>query len=320
MPKTFAIGLLIFFCFFSHHAFARTETASPKIVFLNSYHNGFSWSDKILKTYRRKVAKFNGRVYPFHMDTKRNFDNEYLDLITVKSVAFIEEIKPDLIIASDDNASKYVIQKYFKNHKIPVVFVGVNLDAYVYGYPYENATGLVESAVLPPLLKALTKTLPKNSQYAVLFTNTTTSQKKLKYYQNIYADIHFEVVNSFEQWQFVVTDLTDKGYIIIMDNIASVNNFDAQKAHDFIAKNAKQLTVNLSSMHRTYTHFTYDNLPQEQGAWAARATLAILQGTRPVDIKIQKSKHFKLSQNKGLIADSNVHIPSTLIHLASKDD
>ena len=46
-----------------------------------------------------------------------------------KAKAEIDAFKPDVVIAADDNASKYLIEPYFKDAALPFVFCGVNWDA-----------------------------------------------------------------------------------------------------------------------------------------------------------------------------------------------
>ncbi|MEJ2660274.1 MAG: hypothetical protein P8Z73_06080, partial [Desulfobacteraceae bacterium] len=63
----------------------------------------------------------------------------------------IKEYNPDVVIASEDDASKYVVEPYFKNASIPFVFCGVNHSGDRYGYPYKNATGIIELDPIPKL-------------------------------------------------------------------------------------------------------------------------------------------------------------------------
>ncbi len=67
----------------------------------------------------------------------------------------IDSWQPDVVIASDDNASKYLIAPYYKGGDLPFVFCGLNWDASVYGFPAKNVTGMVEVAQIPQLLEVL---------------------------------------------------------------------------------------------------------------------------------------------------------------------
>jgi hypothetical protein len=49
------------------------------------------------------------------MDTKRNTDDHFKKNAAQKGKSVIEEYNPDIVIAADDNASKYLIVPYFKD-------------------------------------------------------------------------------------------------------------------------------------------------------------------------------------------------------------
>lgn len=89
------------------------------------------------------------------MDTKRNKSDDFIKEVALKAKNIIETFKPDVVIAADDNASKYLIEPYYKNASLPFVFCGVNWDASVYGYPYRNVTGMVEVAGAKKLVDLL---------------------------------------------------------------------------------------------------------------------------------------------------------------------
>jgi hypothetical protein len=71
----------------------------------------------------------------FRMDTKRNADEAFKKDAALKAKAEIEAFKPDVVIASDDNASKFLIEPYYKNASLPFVFCGVNWDEKCTGFP-----------------------------------------------------------------------------------------------------------------------------------------------------------------------------------------
>ncbi len=60
------------------------------------------------------------------MDTKRNTSEKFKKNAAIRAKTAIENFKPDLIIATDDNASKYLITPYFVDSKTPVVFARLN--------------------------------------------------------------------------------------------------------------------------------------------------------------------------------------------------
>jgi hypothetical protein len=114
------------------------------IVHIDSYHAGYRWSDGIRKGIQKALKNTGINLLTHQMDTKRRADESFKVSAAAKARAFIETTQPDLVIACDDNASKYLVSKYYKNVELPFVFCGVNWDELAYGYPYQNATGIVE--------------------------------------------------------------------------------------------------------------------------------------------------------------------------------
>ena len=110
-------------------------------MFVGSYHQGYEWSDGIADGIKMVTHETNAELQIFHMDTKRNNDETYIKQAALLAKSTIERLKPDVVIASDDNASKYLIMPYYKNADIPFVFCGINWDEKSYGYPYKKATG-----------------------------------------------------------------------------------------------------------------------------------------------------------------------------------
>ena len=62
-----------------------------------------------------------------------------------EAFAKIQKMKPDIIILSDDNATRYVAMRHLKESQFRFVFTGINWTAEEYGYPWKNCTGLIES-------------------------------------------------------------------------------------------------------------------------------------------------------------------------------
>ena len=62
----------------------------------------------------------------FFMDTKINKAESFKKASALKAKNIIDKWQPDLVIASDDNAVKYLVEKYLNDIDMPVLFMGVN--------------------------------------------------------------------------------------------------------------------------------------------------------------------------------------------------
>lgn len=65
-------------------------------------------------------------VSSFLMDTKRNTSQDYIENKSNQLYDSIIKINPDILIVSDDNAVKYIVQPKLDKLSMPIVFCGVN--------------------------------------------------------------------------------------------------------------------------------------------------------------------------------------------------
>jgi hypothetical protein len=86
------------------------------------------------------------------MDTKRNKSVAFKQSAAIAVKREIETWQPDVVIVSDDNAAKYVVEQYYRDANTPFVFSGVNWTVKEYGFPYSNVTGIIEVAPLEAML------------------------------------------------------------------------------------------------------------------------------------------------------------------------
>jgi len=104
-----------------------------RVLYVDSYHPAYE-SSQIKNAAAREILTTAGVELRFlYMDTKRNsapaFGREAGERVW-------DEIKgwnPDLLIAADDATVKYLVQPRLRDAALPVVFIGVNADASVYG-------------------------------------------------------------------------------------------------------------------------------------------------------------------------------------------
>jgi hypothetical protein len=115
-----------------------------KILWVSSYHEGYEANDDIERGIRAALKDRAVQLQVLHMDTKRNDAEDFGRQAGLRALAMVKEFAPDVVIASDDNAQKYLVVPYLLHTGIPIVFCGVNWDASIYGYPTNNVTGMVE--------------------------------------------------------------------------------------------------------------------------------------------------------------------------------
>ena len=158
---------------------ATAAAAAPppaRCLFVSSYHAGYEWNDGIERGLH-STLKDRCEIRKFYMDGKRNLGEAFANAKALEAKQLVETWKPDVIIAADDNVSKFLIMPYYKNAAIPVVFCGLNWTAEPYGYPYRNATGMIEVGPIEPLL-AEVLTVVKNPRRGVFLSADEMTQSK----------------------------------------------------------------------------------------------------------------------------------------------
>ncbi|MGZ2368796.1 ATP-binding protein [Ancylomarina sp. YFZ004] len=109
-------------------SFKGQSSNHKNILILNSYHNGLSWTDSIVSSIKREFSsELSSSIFIEHMDTKRYFSKEYLNVLARFYLDKYQDKKFDLIISTDNNAYDFLLEykeKLFGD--VPVLFCGLN--------------------------------------------------------------------------------------------------------------------------------------------------------------------------------------------------
>lgn len=119
----------------------RSEALGKKVLVVASSHAGYRWSDDIVAALGRELS--GAELTVFYMDTQKNHDQASAK--GEEAYALYQKIRPDAVIAIDDNAQAFFVVPYLKDKvDTPVIFCGINDDAAKYGFPASNVTGVLE--------------------------------------------------------------------------------------------------------------------------------------------------------------------------------
>ncbi|MEZ5583256.1 MAG: ABC transporter substrate binding protein [Candidatus Competibacteraceae bacterium] len=232
------------------------------------------------------------------MDTKRNTSEEFSKQAALQAKATIEEFQPDVVIASDDNAAKYLIMPYYRDADLPFVFCGVNWDASVYGFPYKNVTGMIEVALVSEILRHLNN-YAKGKKIGFIAADTLSERKNLDYYVKRF-NIDFEKVylaTTFAEWKQGFLNLQHEVDMIMMTSHVGIPDWDDQAAQAFVEENTRipvgvehlwEMPLALIGVAKDF---------EEMGVWSAYAALKILDGVPPDRIPIAANKNGHLLFN-----------------------
>lgn len=157
-----------------------SEPTHPKILLLNSYHQGYSWSDNVMNGIESSIYhQFpEAQINIEYLDTKRNSSSDYMEKL---SELFEKKYRPgfyDLIIASDDNGINFALEnrdQFFGD--VPLVFCGANSTDINTIQNYRKVTGVREYSDIEFTIELALRLLPDTDNIYVVNDKTVTGKK-----------------------------------------------------------------------------------------------------------------------------------------------
>jgi ABC-type uncharacterized transport system substrate-binding protein len=291
--------------------------AGKKVVIVNSYHQGYAWSDDI-EDGAAKVLRASGVQVEFvRMDTKRHGDEKSKKQAGLDAKAAIEKARPDAVIVADDNAVQYLLQPFFKDAAIPFVFCGVNWDAKPYGLPYRNATGMLEVALTTQLVDKL-KEYGKGKRVGFLTVDTETERAEQRAYREKlklqFASERF--VKSLADWKAAFQEMQGQVDVLLLGNFAGINDWDEAQAKAWAEANTRIPTGAMYDFMMPYAMLGIIKVASEQGIFAGKTAVAILKGESPSRIPIAANKEGQIMLNVKLASKAGVVFKPDLLRNA----
>lgn len=296
---------------------------NKKLFLAISYHEEYSGSKIYTEVIGKSMEAAGVEVRTFYLDSKNITDEKLLQERALQAKTIIEEWQPDLIIATDDAINKYLIMPYYKNARLPIIFIGVNWDASVYGYPYTNVTGQVEVELIESLISELKKYAP-GERLGFLSADSLTNKKSLQTYQERY-NIDFEeirLVNNFAAWKREYLALQEQVDILFLRNVGGIPDWNHEEALSFIKNNTKVITGNVNYTINQYALLSFCKLEREYAEYAAKTALEVLRGREVNTIPITTNVEAQVFINTTLAKRLNIKFPLELLeraHLTSID-
>lgn len=306
------LALLLFF---------TTPADAKKCLYISSYHAGYEWNDGIERGIE-SVLKGKCELDKFYMNTKHNKSKAYGEKVAVQAKEYIEKSKPDILIAADDNASRYLIQPYFRNVKMPVVFCGINHTVKPYGYPYTNATGMIEISPIRPLLHYVKNSLTHLKHGVYLASDALSQHKEFELNRKVYAAQGIQLtsvfVKSMREWMAAYRKAQKQGDFLILGNNGGIEDWDDEKASRHALKEGILLSVTNYDWMNRYAILAVTKLAEEQGEWAAKVALAVLDGEKISDIPIIVNRRWNVFINTSLLESSGIKLSHKIMLQAKR--
>jgi two-component system cell cycle sensor histidine kinase/response regulator CckA len=170
--------LLLFLFVLLPPAQSSGENLKKNVLYLNSYHTGYKWSDEEFEGIR---SKLDSGPYPIDLQV------EYLDAKKYNTPPVIQALFEvfrrkftaehfDVVIASDDDAFIFALR--FRSRLfpgVPIVFCGVN-DLRLEQATQANLTGVVENFDMAGTIDVALKLHPEKRRMVVIGDESTTGR------------------------------------------------------------------------------------------------------------------------------------------------
>lgn len=301
---------------------ALAQTAPPaRCLYVSSYHAGYEWNDGIE---RGLESALQGRceLRKFYMDGKRHLDNEFAKAKAREAKELIETWKPDVVIAADDNASKYLVMPYLKDKPLPVVFCGLNWTAEPYGYPYRNATGMIEVGPIEPL-SAEVRAVVKNARRGVFLSADENTQYKeyamtREQYQRLGIELTHTTARTMADWEAGFTAAQAQADLLVIANNAGIKDWDKERAQRYVHKHGRRFSVANLEWMAPYAILTMSKIADEQGEWSGKVALLILDGTPPSKIPVVANRRWNMYVNTKLLDKTGYRLSPDILRKAVK--
>jgi ABC-type uncharacterized transport system substrate-binding protein len=296
------------------------SSGAGKCLYVSSYHRGYAWSDGVEQGLR-KVLTGHCEIRQIDMDTKRNKSAEFKQSAAVAVKREIETWQPDVVIVSDDNAAKYVVQQYYRDAATPFVFSGVNWTVKEYGFPYSNVTGIIEVAPLEAMLTHAIKYSGGARKAVYLGADTLTEKKNLERVAEASKKLGIELegilVSNASEWKTQYQEAQDADFVV-MGSYSGIGDWDETELAVFAVEHARKLTVTSHEWMMPFSTVGFTKIPQEHGEWAAQSAIEILKGKSPREIPIVANRDWDLWLNAAHLESTQIKLPRKFRRKAKK--
>jgi len=304
------------FCFilFCSMLFSKNVEAG-RCLFISSYHQGYQWADGIEEGVKATLLN-QCEFKQINMDTKRFRDEAFKKKKGEEVKAFIEQWKPDVVIAADDNASKYVVVPYFKNSDIPFVFCGINWTVEEYGYPTPNITGMIEVSPIQQIFEKIKDVVPNAKRGVYVGVDTLTEQKSFERFNKVAnrfkLSLDKQLVKNMAGWidRYKAAQQHD---FLILGTKSGINDWNDEIVYQAVYTYGKSFSITDYEWMTKFAVLGLTKVAQEQGVWAAKVALKILNGTKPSGIPIIPNQQWDMIINDGLRKKVGIQIPEYIL-------
>jgi len=170
----------------------------------------------------------------------------------------------------------------------------VNWSAEKYGLPTEYVTGMLEVLPIEQTVKTLQQYYPEMKTVTVLSENTNSERSNqeviIPIFESFGLKVTYSLVDTFGEWKDAFRKANKTCDLIFIPTNGAIKGWDKKEAELFVKETVEQPVFTCDDFMMHYAVFGQTKIAQEQGQWAAKQALRILNGTSPSDIAISKNQ------------------------------
>ena len=212
-PSSLLPALILLILVLARPTAGSCATPPFRVLVVHSYNAEYIWCGQINLGIEEALKGTGATLDIMYLDAKRNPGPDQLRAAAQLVVERIERTHPQVVIAADDPAQRYVVVPSLKGRDSPhVIFCGVNAPLATYGFPASNVSGVRERWHYRDGFALLRRIVPQAKTVAFLVEDSESGGYVL-------ADLREEMnqkpglplrvvmaekVGTFQQWQKLV--------------------------------------------------------------------------------------------------------------------
>jgi ABC-type uncharacterized transport system substrate-binding protein len=292
-----------------------TSAQAANCFYINSYHQGYEWSDRIQAQFAQDVKGICNISYHY-LNAKKETNPSRLKNKGMEIANLIALSQPDIVIAADDAASEYVVNPYLRNGQTPVVYVGINWDPRPLGYPMRNATGMTEVWPIQQALNTVKNTIGAVTKMAFITADNPLEKRDEQAIRKIMdkndVQLNSYFVRNFEEWKQAIK-MAQGSDAINLGTVEGIKYWDKEAAISWLKEYNQRFIFANQDFMMPYAMYSLSKSPEEFGHWAAELTKTIFKGDQPWQIPIIPNRIFISRYNPDLLSSSHFKIPDAVI-------
>jgi ABC-type uncharacterized transport system substrate-binding protein len=267
----------------------RDTAAAPfRVLVVMSYHETHPLEAEMREGIE-SVFRGKAEIHYAYLDTKYNPHRGGEK--GAKAYALYRELRPDGVIAADDDAQSLFVVPYLRERVgTPVMFCGVNAEHSRYGYPASNVSGILELSHVSESIAFLQQLVPSARRIAFMAPDDTTGRmykKQVESEARSYSAtaLPFRLVKSLDEAKRIVARLrmqSDALFLLSMASIRGTADTHPGDREIFSALSREYGKPVISTDDFTIRHGLLCGVAKsgrEQGAVAAKMLLQAMSGT-----------------------------------------